>query len=94
MKNNFVIEEQIALFFTGFIQVFFVSINTYFISKEIYIGVCIAAFMISYIWSHNIKKIVIGSNVDRVIYSSGATSGCLMGLYSSTYITNLIDQIV
>lgn len=77
-KNN------IALFFTGFLQVFFVSVNTCFLAKEIYVGVLFAAF-----WSYNIKKIVFGTFTERIVYSLGATAGSLLGLYTSSYLIKI-----
>ena len=68
---------------TGFIQVYFVSLNTVFLANNSYLGVTFAAFMISYVWSMNVKKIAIGTNTDRLIYASGATLGSLAGLATS-----------
>lgn len=68
------------LFLTGFLQVFFVAINTYFITKQNYIGVLIVSFLISFIWSFNVKKVAFGSLKDRVIYSLGASIGGFSGL--------------
>ena len=80
MKNS------LQLFITGFVQVFFVAINTYFLSKEVYLGVVFASFAISMVWSFNIKKLAFGSKTDRVIYALGATLGSVMGLFTSTLI--------
>jgi hypothetical protein len=77
----------LTLFVTGFIQVFFVAINTFFLAKEMYMGVTVASFMISLIWSFNVKKIAFGSFRDRVIYSLGAMCGSLFGLWISSLIT-------
>ena len=74
------------LFLTGFIQVFFVAINTVFLARSFYIGVFIAAFLISIVWCFNVKKITFGNNMDRVLYSLGAACGSLAGLF----ITNLL----
>ena len=79
------------LFLTGFIQVFFVAINTYFLSKGFYVGVLICGFIISFIWSWNVKKIAFGSTNDRVIYSFGASLGSLFGLIVSKLITNIVN---
>ena len=49
--------DTLKLFTTGFIQVFFVAVNTYFLSKSFFIGVFICGFMISFIWSWNVKKV-------------------------------------
>lgn len=69
------------LFITGFLQVFFVVINTYFISKGYLLGIIICGFIISFIWSHNVKKIAFGSEYDRFIYSLGAMSGSLTAYF-------------
>lgn len=74
------------LFFTGFIQVFFVAVNTYFISKSLYLGVLICGFSISIIWSWNVKKVVFGTFVERLIYSTGAAFGSLAGALISKLI--------
>ncbi|MFD2600181.1 hypothetical protein ACFSQ3_14580 [Sphingobacterium corticis] len=68
------------LFITGFLQVFFVAINTYFITQRNYIGVLVVSFLISFIWSFNVKKVAFGSISDRLIYSLGASIGGLSGL--------------
>lgn len=71
------------LFTTGFIQVFFVAINTYFLSKEFYIGVFICGTIISLIWSWNVKRVAFGSLRDRLFYSFGAGFGSIAGLLVS-----------
>lgn len=84
--NNNYIKARVSLFSTGFVQVYFVSVNTYFLAKEMYLGVFVAAFMISLIWSFNVKKVAFGSTTDRVVYAFGATFGSLVGLWSSSFI--------
>lgn len=81
--------DRVSLFATGFLQVFFVSVNTYFLAKEIYLGVFFAAFMISMIWSYNVSKVVFGKLGDRLTYALGATSGSLFGLWSSSFLVEL-----
>jgi hypothetical protein len=71
---------RMPLYLTGFTQVFFVAINTYFLAQANFIGVAFASFAISFVWSHNVKKVAFGSLRDRVIYSLGAASGALAGL--------------
>lgn len=84
---------KIKLLLTGVLQVYFVAINTCFLSKEIYLGVTFAAFAISMVWSYNIKKIVFGTFSDRVFYSVGATIGSLFGLYTSSFFTNFFSNL-
>ena len=77
------IKEKLKLFTTGFIQILFVSVNTVFLAKTYYFGVLIAAFMISYIWSWNVKKVAFGDHLDRLIYAIGAAIGSVSGLFIS-----------
>ncbi len=91
MHNKFILKEELKLFSTGFIQVLFVAINTVFLSREYYIGVFICGFIISMIWSWNVKKIVFGTTYDRLFYSLGAALGSLTGLYISTSIIKIIQ---
>jgi hypothetical protein len=88
-KTKSIKKENTSLFLTGFLQVYFVAINTYFIANKLYIGVIMAAFMISFIWSFNVKKIAFGTNKDRIIYSIGASIGSIAGLFCATYIQTL-----
>ena len=75
-----------TLFITGFTQVFLVTVQTYFISKAFFIGVFIGGFLISIVWSWNVKKIAFGTRMDRVIYSIGAACGAVIGLLLSNII--------
>jgi len=72
------------LFITAFLQVGLVSANTYFIAHKFFIGVAIAAFIISFLWSINVKKISISTIKERLIYSSGACIGGLTGVILSS----------
>jgi hypothetical protein len=82
-----------SLFTTGFIQVYFVAVNTYFIANQMYLGVLIASFMISLIWSFNVQKVAFGSTTDRVVYALGATFGSLLGLWSSSFIASVLNGL-
>jgi hypothetical protein len=78
--------DKIQLFATGFVQVFFVAINTYFIANRYYGGVLVCGFIISIIWSWNVKKVAFGSIKDRLFYSAGAGLGSICGLMVSVLI--------
>lgn len=86
-------KSSIQLFATGLLQVFFVAINTVFLSKSLYLGVGLAAFMISMVWSYNVKKVVFGTIADRIAYAAGASAGSLLGLLTSEYLSTLIQNI-
>lgn len=74
------------LFITGFLQVFFVAINTYFIANKMLFGTAMAGFTISFIWSFNVKKVAFGTTKDRIIYALGAGFGSLIGLCVSMWL--------
>lgn len=78
-----------SLFLSAFIQVCLVSLNVVFISKGLYIGVVVVAFLISFTWSFNVKKIAFGSTKDRMLYSSGAALGSVAGVYIADFLTAL-----
>jgi hypothetical protein len=83
----------LKLFLTGLVQVFFVALNTCFLAGHLYMGVAVAAFMISMIWSYNVKKIVFGTIIDRFFYAAGAACGSLLGLYCAGYMIDIISKL-
>lgn len=80
------------LLITGFLQVFFVSINTVFLARGFYQGVFFAAFLISFIWSFNVSKVAFGGIKDKLIYSLGASLGSMAGLFSSEMLYNILKH--
>lgn len=74
---------NLSLFITAFVQIMFVAMNTIFLAHKNYIGVIISSFLISMIWTLNIKKAAFGTLNDRLSYSLGATLGSIFGLYIS-----------
>ena len=76
------------LFTTGFLQVLFVVLNTYFVSKVFWIGVFCSSFTISMIWSYNVTKISVSTMPQRIVYSLGAALGAVFGLAMATLIHN------
>ena len=86
-------KQPISLFLTGFVQVYFVSVNTYFIASNQYAGVLVAAFCISMIWSYNVRKVVFGTMADRFTYAIGAALGSVTGLFCSAGLVRIIESI-
>jgi len=80
------VKSKISLFFTGLIQVLLVVTNTYQVSHGKYIGAVLVGFLISMVWSFNVKKIAFGSLVDRLIYAFGASFGTFLGILISEFI--------
>lgn len=65
---------------TGFVQVVCISANTVAIAAGHLWSVMILGFLISYIWSHNVRKVAFGDEMDRVAYSLGACAGSVLGM--------------
>lgn len=72
--------EKVKLFGTGFLQVSLVASQTWLILHQLWIAIFITAFLISYIWTWNVKRVVFGDAWDRVAYASGAAVGTIVGL--------------
>jgi len=84
-------KQYFALFSTGFIQVSLVSVNTYQIAHGHLVGVFVVGFLISLVWSWNVKKIAFGSQIDRIVYATGAAFGTTAGLIlASMFYSNSI----
>lgn len=72
-------ESRFRLLLTGFVQVIFVAMNTVFIAHYQLVANTVTAFAISYIWTHNVKKIAFGDEGDRWFYAIGAAGGSVCG---------------
>jgi hypothetical protein len=83
-KNN------LKLFFVALIQVMLVSMNVIFISKGYVLLLILTGFGISFSWSYNVKRIAIGNNKERIVYSLGAALGTLIGYYLANYLIKII----
>jgi len=76
---------DIALFFTGFVQVVFVAVNTWQIAHQQKIdlklfSIFFVGFMISFVWSFNVKRVAFGGWSDRIWYALGAGCGTIAGV--------------
>lgn len=78
--------SQIKLFFRAVLQVTLVALNTYQVAHGHYIGAIIVGFLISLVWTFNVKSAAFGSFYDKLIYASGAAVGTGIGLLFSTFI--------
>jgi hypothetical protein len=71
--------SKFKLFLTGFLQVIFVAMNTVFIAHYFLWANALTAFMISLIWTYNVKKVAFGDVADRWAYATGAMIGSVLG---------------
>jgi hypothetical protein len=72
-------QRRARLIGTGFLQVIFVAMNTVFIAHYELIANTLTALAISYIWTHNVKKLAFGDEGDRWAYALGAAVGSVSG---------------
>lgn len=77
---------KLQVFIAGFIQVVLVSVNTWQLAHEKFLGAFIVGFCISMVWAINIKKVVLGNRVDKIFYAFGAGLGSMMGIFISKLI--------
>jgi hypothetical protein len=68
------------IFFTSFLQIGLVAINTYLITQLIWIGIFIVSFLISYLWAINVSKISVSTKQAKIVYALGAGCGAVSGL--------------
>jgi hypothetical protein len=68
------------IFFTSFLQIGLVAINTYLITQLIWIGIFIVSFLISYLWAINVSKISVSTKEAKIVYALGAGCGAVSGL--------------
>ncbi len=86
----FLSKSKWVLFLTGLLQVTFVAMNVTFIAHNRIVPMLITGFMISLIWTINVKRIAIGGWMDRLTYANGAMIGTGLGYFISRYIDNLM----
>ena len=77
------------IFFTSFLQIGLVAVNTYLITKLIWVGIFIVSFLISYLWALNVSKISVSTKKAKLIYALGAGCGAITGLLILNLIINL-----
>ena len=77
MKSN------IKLFATAFLQVYMVAISTVSLAHAFYPGVILTGFFISFFWTLNVSRIAVSTIRERIIYSTGAMTGSILGLLTT-----------
>lgn len=78
------------LLFSGFLQVFLVALNTYFISNGLLLGIFVLSFLIAMSWSYNVKRVVFGNKIDVLLYAAGSSMGGVAGYVFGFLIHQLI----
>lgn len=83
-------KQKWILFLTAMVQVTFVAMNVTFISHAQIIPMLLTGFMISLIWTINVKRIALGNWMDRITYANGAMVGTGLGYIISHWINSIL----
>jgi hypothetical protein len=67
-------------FFQSFFQIGLVSVSTVLITKHLYYGIFVVAFLISLLWTFNVSRIAVSTIKQKLIYSLGAGIGAVCGV--------------
>lgn len=70
-----------SLFFTAWLQVFLVALNTWQIANGRVLGALVVGFLLSFTWTFNIKSVAFGNWKERIVYSLGAMLGTASGIW-------------
>jgi hypothetical protein len=73
-------QHLVSIFFSSLLQIFFVSVNTILISREMIIQAGVCGFLLSLVWTFNIRRITIASWEERISYCLGAGIGTSSGI--------------
>lgn len=90
IKEALLSKHRWQLFFTGMLQVTFVAMNVTFIAHKEIVPMLLTGFMISLIWTINVKRISIGTWGDRLTYANGAMIGTGLGYLISNWINTIL----
>lgn len=82
--------NSLILFRNGFMYVFLLSANTLAISRLFWVGIAVFGFLISFLWSANVKRAAVSTFTNRVAYAAGAMLGGLCGVFVLNTFQNLI----
>jgi hypothetical protein len=72
---------MIKLFLTSFLQIGLVAINTILLARGYVVGIFLASFTISLIWTFNVQKISVSKLKHKVVYALGAGFGAITGYF-------------
>tara|TARA_R110000772_G_scaffold72125_1_gene157550 strand:- start:63 stop:299 length:237 start_codon:yes stop_codon:yes gene_type:complete len=70
----------------AYTQVMLVVINTWQVANQKFVGAIIVGFLISLVWTFNIKRVAFGDWTTRLIYCAGASLGTASGLIITHFI--------
>ena len=71
----------VSLFMRGVVYVGLQAANVVQLSKHHYVGAFVVGFLISLLWSWNVKDVAARGGWGGVVYAAGAALGTVLGLF-------------
>jgi hypothetical protein len=90
IKMTQITRDRYIIFSTALLQVFFVAMQPLFIVHAKIVPMLLTGFLISLIWTFNVKRIAFGNWIDRLVYAIGAMVGTGLGFMISNFIIKWI----
>lgn len=78
--------QMIRTLLYAYTQVMLVVINTWQVAHQKFFEAIIVGFLISLVWTFNVKRVAFGEWKTRLIYCFGASLGTASGLLITNYI--------
>ena len=79
-------KTYIHTFLLAYVQVALIAVNTWQIANAKIMGAVVVGFLISLVWSFNVRRVSICDWKTRIIYCTGAALGTASGLLATTSI--------
>lgn len=79
---------MITTFTYAWLQVALICLNTWQIANGKLLGALIVGFLISLVWTFNVKRVAFGCWKTRLTYASGACAGTGTGIFLAQFIYN------
>lgn len=84
------IKEKKDIFLLALLQLTLGCMNTIFITNNKIILMLLVSFVIEVVYTFNVRKIVFGGRMDRLIYSFGGMCGTGLGYFLANYMKTLM----
>jgi len=79
-------QKDIKLILIGFVQLLFLSANTFFIAYKNIPMIAISCFLTNIVFSYSVKVLAFSGMRQRISFSIGCTFGCIAGTLIASFI--------
>ncbi len=82
-------KQNLKFMMIGFIQLSFLSANTYFISITDYKMIFVSAIITNVTFAYAISNLAMSKCIYKIMYAMGCSFGCLFGTFIASSISKL-----